>query len=82
MASFFAKGIRVALLRGKEKIDGAVVEMLGGIETVRVLNTENKEVAKVEEVAEGMRKRKSDTIFSWRCLILENISTKDFSMFL
>src|SRR3989338_8073700 len=51
------KGIRVALLRGKEKIDGAVVEMLGGIETVRALNTENKEVAKVEEVAEGMRKK-------------------------
>ncbi len=51
------KGIRVALLRGKEKIDGAVVEMLGGIETVRVLNTENKEVAKVEEVAEAMRKK-------------------------
>src|SRR3989338_632582 len=51
------KGIRVALLRGKEKIDGTVVEMLGGIETVRALNTENKEVAKVEEVAEGMRKK-------------------------
>lgn len=51
------KGIRVALLRGKEKIDGAVVEMLGGIETVRTLNTENKEVEKVEEVAEGMRKK-------------------------
>lgn len=51
------KGIRVALLRGKEKIDGTVVEMLGGIETVRALNTENQEVAKVEEVAEGMRKK-------------------------
>ncbi len=51
------KGIRVALLRGKEKIDGTVVEMLGGIETVRALNTENKEVAKVEEVAEAMRKK-------------------------
>ncbi|MBI3620390.1 ABC transporter ATP-binding protein [Candidatus Roizmanbacteria bacterium] len=51
------KGIRVALLRGKEKIDGAVVEMLGGIETVRALNTENKEVARVEEVAEAMRKK-------------------------
>ena len=51
------KGIRVALLRGKEKIDGVVVEMLGGIETVRALNTENKEVAKVEEVAEAMRKK-------------------------
>lgn len=51
------KGIRVALLRGKEKIDGAVVEMLGGIETVRALNTENQEVARVEKVAEGMRKK-------------------------
>src|SRR3989344_9622813 len=51
------KGIRVALLRGKEKIDGTVVEMLGGIETVRALNTEDKEVAKVEVVAEAMRKK-------------------------
>ena len=51
------KGIRVALLRGKEKIDGAVVEVLGGIETVRALNTENQETAKVEEVAEAMRKK-------------------------
>lgn len=51
------KGIRVALLRGKEKIDGTVVEMLGGIETVRALNTGNQEVAKVEEVAEAMRKK-------------------------
>ena len=51
------KGIRVALLRGKERIDGTVVEMLGGIETVRALNTENQEVAKVEGVAEAMRKK-------------------------
>ena len=51
------KGIRVSLLRGKEKIDGTVVEMLGGIETIRVLNTENMEMAKVEEVAEDLRKR-------------------------
>lgn len=51
------KGIRVFLLRGKEKIDGAVVEMLGGIETVRVLNTEDQEVNKVEEVAEDLRRR-------------------------
>lgn len=51
------KGIRVALLRGKEKIDGAVVEMLGGIETVRVLNTGRQEVEKVEEIAEELRKK-------------------------
>ena len=51
------KGIRVVLLRGKEKIDGAVVEMLGGLETVRVLNTTSQEVEKVETVAEELRKR-------------------------
>jgi len=51
------KGIRVSLLRGKEKIDGAVVEMLGGIETVRVLNTAGQEVEKVEQIAEELRKK-------------------------
>lgn len=50
------KGIRVALLRAKEQIDGKVVEMLGGIETIRVLNTVPFEVSKVEEVAERQRK--------------------------
>lgn len=51
------KGIRLSLLRGKEKIDGAVVEMLGGIETIRVLNTTGEEVTKVESVAEDLRKK-------------------------
>ncbi len=51
------KGIRISLLRGKEKIDGTVVEMLGGIETVRVLNTEDFEIAKIETVAEELRKK-------------------------
>lgn len=50
------KGIRVALIRAKEQIDGKVVEMLGGIETIRVLNTVPFEVSKVEEVAEKQRK--------------------------
>ncbi len=51
------KGIRVSLLRGKEKIDGAVVETLGGLETVRVLNAANWEVSRVEEIAEDLRKK-------------------------
>ncbi len=50
------KGIRVALLRGKEKVDGKVVEMLGGIETIRVLDTVSYEVKKVEMIAEVQRK--------------------------
>ncbi|MFH1536869.1 MAG: ABC transporter ATP-binding protein [Patescibacteria group bacterium] len=50
------KGIRIALLRGKEKIDGKVVEMMGGLETIRVLNTTETEVNKVESIAEKLRK--------------------------
>lgn len=51
------KGLRVAFLRKQETIDGAVVEMLGGLETVRVANTTNQEVEKVEQVAEELRKK-------------------------
>ena len=50
------KGIRVALLRKKEQVDGKVVEMLGGIETIRILNTVRFEVAKVEKSTEERRK--------------------------
>jgi len=44
------------LLRGKENIDGKVVEMMGGVETIRVENTIAHEVKKVECVAEKLRK--------------------------
>ena len=50
------KGIRVSLLRGKEEIDGKVVEMMGGLETIRVANTADVEVRKVEKVSERLRK--------------------------
>lgn len=50
------KGIRVAILRNKEEVDGKVVEMLGGIETIRVLNTSDFEVSKVERSTEKRRK--------------------------
>ncbi|MEO6508505.1 MAG: ABC transporter ATP-binding protein [Patescibacteria group bacterium] len=50
------KGIRVALARGKEQVDGKVVEMLGGIETIRVLDTVETEVQKIEVIAENQRK--------------------------
>jgi ATP-binding cassette subfamily B protein len=51
------KGIRIDLLRKKEEIDGTVVELLGGIETVRAANTVNFETAKVERIAEGLRQK-------------------------
>ncbi|MFH1253269.1 MAG: ABC transporter ATP-binding protein [Candidatus Uhrbacteria bacterium] len=50
------KGIRISLLRGKEKIDGRVVEMMSGLETIRVANTADLEVKKIETVAEDLRK--------------------------
>ena len=46
----------MALLRQKEQVDGKVIEMLGGIETIRVLNTVKFEVAKVEKSTEERRK--------------------------
>ncbi|MBI2654779.1 ABC transporter ATP-binding protein [Candidatus Woesearchaeota archaeon] len=50
------KGIRVSLLRGKEEIDGKVVEMMGGLETIRVSDTTDIEVKKVEDISENLRK--------------------------
>jgi ATP-binding cassette, subfamily B, bacterial len=51
------KGIRLNLLRAKEAIDGKVVELLGGREYIRVAHTEDYEVTKIEEVAEGLRRK-------------------------
>ncbi len=51
------KGIRISLLREKEKIDGKVVESLGGLETVRALNTVDYETNKVEQIAEKIRSK-------------------------
>lgn len=51
------KGIRVALLEGKERIDGAVVEMLGGLETIRVADTTHYEVSRIDHIAESLRSR-------------------------
>ena len=50
------KGIRVSLLRGKEDVDGKVVEMMGGLETIRVLNTSDVEIQGIEHIAERLRK--------------------------
>src|SRR5438270_4782982 len=49
------KGIRVELMRTKDNVDGTVVELLGGIEYVRAANSERRETARVERVAEGVR---------------------------
>jgi len=49
------KGIRVNLLRGKEHIDGAVVEVMSGLETVRALDTIKFETSRVDDIAESLR---------------------------
>ena len=49
------KGIRLALLRSKENLDGTVVEQLGGIEYVRAAHTYGREVDRVAQVAEVVR---------------------------
>jgi ATP-binding cassette subfamily B protein len=51
------EGIRIALLRDKETIDGKVVELLSGIESVRAANTEIFEAERVDVLAEGLRKK-------------------------
>jgi ABC-type multidrug transport system fused ATPase/permease subunit len=49
------KGVRVNLLRGKEQIDGNVIEMLGGLETVRSLDMTGYETKRIETSAEQLR---------------------------
>lgn len=50
------KGIRISLLRWKEKIDGKVVEMMWWLETIRVSDTTDFEINKIENIAEDLRK--------------------------
>src|SRR5262245_2563295 len=51
------KGVRLALLRHCEDIDGAVVEQLGGIEYVRAANTHRLEVKRLMDATEARRKK-------------------------
>lgn len=49
------KGIRIALLRKKEAIDGTMVELLGNIESVRAIHAIDFEVNRVSNVSEELR---------------------------
>ena len=49
------KGIRLDLLHSRERIDGTVVEQLGGIDYIRAANTHRQEAQRVERVAEYRR---------------------------
>ena len=49
------RGVRLGMLRVREKMDGTVVEQLGGLDYVRAANTDGREIARIEQVAEGRR---------------------------
>jgi ATP-binding cassette subfamily B protein len=49
------KGVRLALMRSKEGMDGTVVEQLGGLDYVRAADTHGREVARVARAAEERR---------------------------
>jgi ATP-binding cassette subfamily B protein len=49
--------VRLQLLRGREELDGTVVEQLGGLDYIRAANTHNQELRRVAKAAESRRKR-------------------------
>jgi ATP-binding cassette subfamily B protein len=51
------KGVHLALLHGKEAMDGTVVEQLGGLDYVRAAHTHQREVERVARAAEERRAR-------------------------
>jgi ATP-binding cassette subfamily B protein len=51
------KGIRLDLLRTRERMDGTVVEQLGGIDYVRAAHTHKQEVRRVARAAERRRSK-------------------------
>src|SRR4051812_19452933 len=51
------KKVRLELLRGREEMDGTVVEQLGGLDYIRVANTHTEELKRVAKSAEFRRKR-------------------------
>jgi ATP-binding cassette subfamily B protein len=50
-------GVRLALMRSKENLDGTVVEQLGGMDYVRAADTHGREVSRVARAAEEHRAR-------------------------
>ena len=51
------KGIRVELMETRAAMDGTMVELLGGIETIRVLNSAHTEAERIGARSEQLRRR-------------------------
>lgn len=54
------KGIRVELMDRKAEMDGTVVELLGGMETIRSLDSAGTEEERITRRAEQLRKKEMD----------------------
>ena len=51
------KGIRIDLLRAREENDSNIVELLSGIESVRVANEEENQIQRIDCINEVLRKK-------------------------
>lgn len=51
------KGIRVELMETKADLDGTMVELLGGIETIRALDSAQAESERIQTCSEQLRKK-------------------------
>lgn len=51
------KGIRLSLIRTREDNDSNIVELLAGIESVRLANEEQNQILRIESVNETLRER-------------------------
>jgi ATP-binding cassette, subfamily B, bacterial len=51
------KGVRLRLMRGREQIDGAVVELFGGLDYIRAAHTEQHEVQRLEAASRDLQRQ-------------------------
>lgn len=72
------KGVRLRLIRGREQIDGAVVELLGGIDYVRAANTEQHEIERLERAARDLRRLEKNHHFKMSLFGMSRALTEGF----
>ena len=51
------KGIRIELMNTKAAMDGTMVELLGGIETIRIMDCAGLEASRIEERSQQLREK-------------------------
>lgn len=59
------RGIRVTLMEKKAEMDGTMVELLGGIETIRTLDSAQEESQRILQRSEELRARRCATTRPW-----------------